>query len=114
MPNLDNWAGAGMATALGELVALKSTSITVKRGATTLAAQTVRLETLSGSRQMMGAGNVVHQIDAMVLGYKNHPTIADTDLQAGDRFAAAGVAYEVVSVMPGMVDNLQAYLRVRA
>lgn len=100
--------------ALGELITYKSTSITVNRNGTSLAAQTVRLETLSGDKQIMGAGGVVHQISAMVLGYKGHPTIADTNLLPGDLFTVGTIHYEVIAVMPAHVDNLQAFLKVRS
>lgn len=114
MPNLDNWLNTDRATSIAALIALKSTSITVSRAGATLGAQTVRLETLSSQRQVQTDGGITHQIDAMALGYKNHPTIDDTDLQPGDRFLADGVAYEVIMVMPAHVDQLQAYLKVRA
>lgn len=114
MPNVDALAPDNIATAIGDLIALKPTSITVRRGASTLPAQTVRLETLASQRVMQTEGGVTHLIDAMALGYKGHPTIADTDLRPGDRFAAGGVAYEAVIVMPAHTDNLQVYLKIRA
>lgn len=114
MPNFANYLADDRPTSIGDLIAIKSTAITVRRGAATLDAQTVRLETLSSQRAVQTDGGVTHMIDALALGYLNHPTIADTDLQVGDRFAAAGVAYEVVMVMPAHVDNVQAYLKVRA
>lgn len=114
MPNLAAFVNDDLPTAIGDLIALKPTSITVRRGNTTLGAQTVRLETLASQRAVVGEGGITHQCDAMALGYKNHPTVADTDLQPGDRFQADGVAYEVVLVMPAHVDNVQAWLRVRA
>lgn len=115
MPDLDAWVGtADRATSIAALIALKPTSITIVRAGSTLAAQTVRLETLASQRQVAGQGGVTHMIDALALGYRNHPTIADTDMQAGDRFTADGVAYEVVAVMPAHEDCVQAYLKVRA
>lgn len=79
-----------------------------------MAAKTIRLETLGGDKQMMGTGGVVHQIAAMALGYKGHPTIADTDLRSGDRFTVDGVHYEVIAVMPAHTDCQQSYLKVRS
>lgn len=114
MPNLANFLGDDRASSIGDLIALKPTSIAVSRAGSTRPAQTVRLETLASQRQVQTDGGITHQIDAMALGYRNHPTIADTDLQPGDRFVADGVAYEVVIVMPAHVDQLQAYLKVRA
>jgi len=114
MPSINNWLGASQADAIGSLIPIKPTSIIVLRGATTLAAQTVRLETLSGDRAIQGEGGVTHSIHAMALGYLNHSSIANTDLRAGDRFFAGGVHYEVIMVTPAMIDNLTAYLRVRS
>lgn len=114
MPNIAAFTHDDMATAIGDLIALKPTAITVRRGNSTLSAQTVRLETLASQRAVVGEGGITYQCDAMALGYKEHPTIADTDLKAGDRFQVDGVAYEVVLVMPAHVDNVQAWLRVRA
>lgn len=99
---------------LGSLIPLKATSITAIRNGVALAAQTVRLETLGGDRQMTGPSGRTYSIDGMLLGYKNHPTVADTNLQAGDTFAVNGVGFEVIAIMPGHTDCLQAYLHVRS
>lgn len=116
MPNFAAWGGGeGQPLALAELISFKPESTgTITRANGTVAAQTVRLETLSGNKQILGTGGVVHQIDAMALGYKGHPTIADTDLRPGDLFTVDGVHYEVIAVMPAHTDCLQCYLRVRS
>lgn len=114
MPSLNAFVADDLSTAIGDLIALKPTSITIRRGSTTLAAQTVRLETLASQRAVVGEGGVTHSCDAMALCYFNHPTVANTDIQAGDRFAANGVFYEVVLKMPAHVDNIQCWLKVRA
>ena len=116
MPNFANYLADDRPTSIGDLIAIKATAITVYRSGVSgaLDPQTVRLETLSSQRAVQTDGGITHMIDAMALGYKNHPTIADTDLQVGDRFVADGVAYEVVIVMPAHVDNVQAYVKVRA
>ena len=114
MPNLSNFIADDRPTSIGDLIAIKPTSITVRRGVTTLGAQTVRLETLASQRAVVGEGGVTFMCDAHLLGYRDHPTVADTDIQAGDRFRADSVDYEVVIVLPAHVDNVQCYLRVRA
>lgn len=114
MPNFSNFATDDRATSIGDLIALKPTSITIRRGSSTLSAQTVRLETLASQRMVVGEGGVTHQIDGHLQGYRNHPTIADTNVKAGDRFVADGTAFEVISILPGHVDNVQAYLRIRS
>jgi hypothetical protein len=91
------------------IIADKATPITVIRSGTAQAAQTVRLEGLTSARQVLGAdGNTTHTISAIVFGYKGHPTITDTSLQPGDRFAVGGVLYEVIMLVPGLTDSLQA------
>jgi len=97
-----------------QLIADKPASITVRRGATTLSAQTVRIETLASQKEVVGGDGNTYMIDAVALGYKGHPTITNTDLKPGDRFSYGGVNFEVIIVMPGQVDTLQAFLRVRA
>lgn len=114
MPSITAFLADDRPTAIGDLIAIKPTSIVIRRGATTLAAQSVRLETLASQRMVSGAGGVTFACDALALCYLNHPTVADTDIQAGDRFRAGGVDYEVILVMPAHVDNQQAWLRVRA
>ncbi len=115
MPNISNWMGGeGQPEAIAQIISYKSVSTgTITRGSGTVAAQTVRLETLSSQRQMTGPSGTTYMIDAMVLGYKGHPTIADTNLLPGDIFTIAGQNFEVEMVMPGHTDNLQAYLRLR-
>ena len=126
MPSIDAWAGNSFPLSdwsddvdpgvdNARLVADKSTSITVLRGSSTLSAQTVRIEDLGGrGRQVQIEAGVMAQADMLILGYKGHPTLADTNLQRGDRFVAGGVAYEVIVVTPGLVNQFQAYARVRA
>lgn len=115
MPFVNAYAGGeSQPELLGTLIPLKATSIVAVRNGTSLPAQTVRLETLSGDRQMTGPSGRTYKLDAMILGYKNHPGITDTDLQAGDTFAVGGVSFEVVAVMPGHTDCLQAYLTMRS
>ncbi len=114
MPVITAYTNDNRPTSIGDLIALKPTSITVKRGNSTLSAQTVRLETLASQRAVVGEGGITHQCDAMALGYHNHPTVTDTDLQVGDRFRAGGVDYECVLVMPAHEECVQAWLKVRA
>lgn len=94
------------------LIADKATSIAVIRNGVAQAAQTVRIEEMRGARQVQTSAGQVYQIDAVVIGYRGHPTIANTSLQPGDRFAVAGVRYEVIMLAPNTPDSLQAYCRV--
>lgn len=114
MPNVTAWVES-QPELLGSLIPLKSTSITASRNGVSLGAQTVRLETLSGDRQMVGPSGRTYSITGFVLGYKNHPVQPDTNLQAGDTFTTDDeVSFEVIAVAPGMTDNFSAYLHVRS
>ncbi len=124
MPDVQSWAGATFPLAtwlddvdrgidVARVIAEKPSSITVARGAATLTAQTVRIETLGRPRFVPSASGVTVIVEALVIGYKGHPEIADTDLQAGDRFSVGGVAYEIVGVSPNLADRLEAYAQVR-
>mgnify|MGYP001605679706 CR=1 FL=1 len=110
---LADWLNIDWAIDTALLIAEKSVSIVAVRNGTAQAAQTVRLETLSGPRQILGSGGVTHQIDGLLLGYKGHPTISDSDFKAGDTFANEGKLFEIVAVMPGILDSIQCYLKVK-
>ncbi len=125
MPDIDKWAGnsfpisdwsddvdPGVANA--RLVADKTTSITIVRGGAAQDAQNVRIEDTRGRSSAQSEGNITGETDVLIIGYKSHPTISDTNIQRGDRFAVGGVSYEVVMIVPGLIDSLQAFAKVRA
>lgn len=124
MPSIDAWAADTFplgdwldiddAVDTARLIQDKPTSITVVRAGTEQSAQTVRVESLNTPRSYESEAGQTGQADALVLGYKGHPSITDTDLQRGDRFAVDGQGYEVVMVAPGFTDSLQAYAKVRS
>jgi len=124
MPSADAWTGSSMPLSdyidvdrgvdTARLVADKSISITVVRAGAAQSAQSVRIEALGSPREIETDGGNTAQADALVIGYKGHPTIADTDLQRGDRFAVGGVSYEIVALLVGLDDSLQAYATVRS
>lgn len=125
MADIDAWAGnsfplsdwsddADKGVDTARLIADKSTSITVIRDGSALSAQTVRLEDAGRPYYYQSESGQTAQADALVIGYKGHPTITDTDLQTGDRFPADGISYEIVGLLPGPVDSLQAYAKVRS
>lgn len=101
-------------------IAQKPSTILVARGTVELTEQTVRLETASGDRTVTGEGGMTHTIDAVVLGYKDHPSIPDTDLLPGDTFVVEGeneetdVAkqYRVIALAVATPGSLQAYVEV--
>lgn len=110
MPNIANWFGTseGQPEAIAEIISYKSVSTgTITRGSGTASAVTIRLETLSGDKQIQGPGGITHQIDAFALA------VFATDLRPGDRFTVAGRIFEVIALAPGMTDNVSAYLKMR-
>lgn len=84
-------------------------SIDIVRNATTLAAQTVRLEfdnTNAPADSEHGRGS---RRTLTVFGVRNHPTVADTDIEESDRFSVNGSIYrvsDVNSVVPGEVQAI--------
>jgi LEA14-like dessication related protein len=83
--------------AAADLLAIRndnSVSITIRRGATTLAAQTVRIAGAgAASGQTVDPGGLQQAVGrVLVLG------TTSLDIQAGDRFTASGNLYEVVLV----------------
>lgn len=109
MPVISAWAGGeGQPAALAALITYKPVSTgTITRGSGTVAAKTVRLETLSGTRQVQGPQGQTYMIDAFILGE------VGTDLRPGDRFTIAGQTFEIEMLMPGHTDCEQYYLRLR-
>ena len=126
MPSIDNWAGnefplghwlddihASVDTA--RLLIDKAVDIVLVRAGVELAAQSVRIEDLSNRpRTYQTDAGETALADTLILGYADHPTITDTDIQRGDRFALAGVGYTVVAVLPGLINSVQAFATMRA
>jgi hypothetical protein len=74
---------------------LNAVSITIRRGASPLAAQTVRVARAGyGARQASSAGAEQPSTLVVVLG------AVDLNIQAGDRFTVASTLYEVTLVRP--------------
>lgn len=79
----------------------RPTSITAIRAGVALAAQTVRVEEAPPSTRLTDAGGRVAQLSVTIFGVKDHPddAVADTDVQAGDRFVVNNREYRVVAVV---------------
>lgn len=110
MPTMTAWGGGeGQPEAIAEIIGYKSTTTgTITRGASTASAVTGRLETLSGERQVQGAGGITYLIDAFFLAAYG------VDLKVGDRFTVASRTFEIVAIMPGHTDCTQCYLKARS
>jgi len=95
------------------IISEKPVSIVVVRNGEQLTAQTVRIETtrIAPDRDIAFAAREGNA-NAVLIGYKDHPTIADTDLKAGDRFELDGLRFEVRHIFPQTPGSLQAWLEV--
>lgn len=99
MPILNWLGGEGQPEAIAAIISYKSVSTgTITRDSGTVAAKTVRLETLSGSRQTVTPAGQVYSVNAFVLGE------IGTDLRPGDRFTVSGQTFEVIMLAPGHID----------
>jgi hypothetical protein len=101
MPDLNTILSAGTAGIAANRAALawrriseKPYSIVIKRGTTTLSAQTVRLESSSSSNRAGTAGTVAVR-EVVVFGVKGHATVTDTNIRRADRFVYGGEEYQV-------------------
>jgi hypothetical protein len=93
MLSADDWAQ--MAADLAEVRGDNQVSIVIRRGASTLAAQNVRIAGAGSGRSAQGSGTEAAVSSVVVLG------ATTLDIQPGDRFNdGAGVLYEVVAVRP--------------
>lgn len=121
MPQFDQWAISarlrawrdhdGRAVSVGEMILDKPATITILRDGVAQAAQVVGIHVFGSSmneRQGMGSNALTNTQRVLVLGYRGHPTVADTDIQTQDEFAYDGHFYRVVAVEGGFVDRVEA------
>ena len=124
MPDINAWAGnsfplsawsddADQAYDTARIIADKTIAITATRLGVAQSAQNVRIETFSRGERSVTVNGVSHDVDAIVFGYAGHPTITNTDLQAGDRFVAYGQRFEVISVLVALPDIFQAHCQAK-
>ena len=108
MPDLDLILSEGAALDADHRAALawrrigeKPSSITLKRAATLLSAQTVRIEYSETMREHRGPSGNAMLRDLVVFGVRNQPAAAvvDTDIRANDRFVLNGIEYQVMDLV---------------
>jgi len=119
MPGIDDWLGStailddwfdsdrGVDTA--RVIAEKPTNISIIRRGAVLEAQQVRLEPMGAASYFTNLpGTIAESISTMVvmIGYKGHPSIADTDAKRGDRFYYGEQQYEIQTAMTSLTDRL--------
>ena len=82
----------------------KPTSVAFRKSdGTTLAAQTVRLESDSSvSESEAGIGSSGPVRKTIIFGVLNHPTVDDTDVEEGYRFRHDGDMWRVVDVITNL------------
>lgn len=114
MPSFESWRRDEQARAVEAWARIgeQATTITIRRGTTTLDPQPVRVELGDSAREDLDLRrglNVVPGVQrAVVFGVRHHPTIADTDVQRSDRFVVDATEFEVIAVIhaPGEVQAL--------
>ncbi|MCZ2099715.1 MAG: hypothetical protein LC121_26325 [Anaerolineae bacterium] len=106
MPDFDTWRGNTQARAVEAWARISEqpTTITIRRGMETLDPQTVRVEYGDSAREDLDVRrglNIVPGVQrAVMFGVRNHPTVADTNIQRSDRFVVDTTEFEVVAVIP--------------
>lgn len=124
MPNFQNWLGNTRinrwrdplvsAVGVANMIAERPVDITIEREdppltLVTLSAQSVRIDLVSKNpHENAGTNELLAMTDIVVLGYRNHPTIDDTDIRRGDRFVYDGQQYTIVQVLPDTPYSRQA------
>lgn len=101
------------AETVGVRIAQRSSSIIITRAGSQLAAQTVRIEAMSyppGFTDTPNSDPAERMV--IIIGYKNHPTIADTNIQTRDRFLYNNDRYEVTEIVPNFNDRVVAKAKI--
>lgn len=106
MPTLDNWLADSSAPdfSADRLIDRDPVTLLLARGATDIAAQTVRIvpaSTARGSELLGSEGTQAGEVTVVVIGD------SDLDIRRGDKFKHLGTTYEVETVdktMPGKIE----------
>lgn len=134
MSRADTWAGSTQVNAqrgsvearandTARTIADRPTTIVITRDVagnltTTLPGQTVRLDISQNVRAAneMRDQNILMEITEqylVVLGYKDHKYIPNTNLRRGDRFYHQGRIYEILELLDGIPGRLLASAKVK-
>lgn len=112
----DGWDDSDRAYDTEYMVEAKAISVQFIRKGVKQAAQQIRIENIDNVPfERFGAGStaLVNGLRVLIIGYKNHPTVTDTDIQFGDRFAHEGQIFEVLSIETGYIDRVIAVAEAR-
>lgn len=127
MPNFGKWFGTGRiltkwrgdqfrSQTWGAVINDQVVNITIDRQDSEtqthsfLEPQPVRID-MAGTpneRELSGMGGAVARQKVLVVGYKNHKQIPNTDIQRGDRFFFNDRNYEVIAIEDHFDDRLLA------
>jgi hypothetical protein len=106
MPNIDNLFSPDgetpheRAADAWQRIQYKPSSITIKRGATTLAAQTVRVEANSTTVEVVGQGGGDSSENTVTaFGIRDHATLPNTNIQRDDVFSWNGIRHKVKHII---------------
>lgn len=92
------WDDPNRAVDIATLIQDHPTSVILTRGGTHLAAQTVLADASQAPSIPSGAGGQPGQDRLILIGVRDHDTLADFDVQKGDRLSLNGTAWRVVMV----------------
>jgi len=99
MPDLSAWRMSNRAHDAWRRISEKPSSVVLKRGATLLPAQTVRVEANSLPSEVEGPAGISSIMRVTLFGVRGHESVADTNIQRGDVFGLNGTRYRVVHVI---------------
>jgi hypothetical protein len=117
MVNFDDWMDEGnspegenrYASDQWRLIQINQKSIALKRGSTTLDAQTMSIQPDNEERQIeLPNGKTITVRDVVIFGIVGHPTLDDTDIQKDDQFSYRRRLYKVTDVIEN-TGSLQAW-----
>ena len=95
------------------MIADYGVSITVRRGGVLQAAQPVVINPMSNhAAETLGLGTTARDQSVLIVGYLDHATIADTDIQRDDTFFLGGRTYVVTHTVPQVGDAFYAVAEV--
>lgn len=103
---MNAWLDTSIQNDYGRIWLDKPVDIVILRDGVQLAAQTICVQSIDNvpfERIAAGKSAFVNGSRVRLYGYKDHPTIADTNIQFGDRFSLEGQIYEVIQIQPGEV-----------
>lgn len=102
-PALTDWMDQSIQQDYGRIWKEKEVEITILRDGVALNPQAVRIETIDNVPfERFGSGKTafINGTRIRIYGYKDHPSIANTDIQFLDRFKLADQTFEVLQVQP--------------